>query len=75
MSASKQLDEERRKILGLVQKGKDEHDATLEVGDTVSVRGKIMRIHPSGFAVVEVTGSNGQPEILVHLGNTEKAHL
>ena len=69
-SGSKRLTEQE--ALGLVGSVSLSNGEKAGVGAEVLVRGRILRVHPSGFTMVAVHGPKPQPGILVHGENMER---
>lgn len=68
------MEPEKAKLLGLarIETVKHPDGRLVSVGDSVLIRGKVLRIHDSGFMLVSVEGPEKQPAILLHCSNTSK---
>ncbi len=65
-------EDDKKRLLGLSGSAEDSIGQEIRVRDRVWIEGKILRIHASGFMIVEIEGGNSQPAILVHSRNTNK---
>ena len=63
------LSDEKLRLLGLVSSGHSKSGTEVMPGERVMLTGRILRMHESGFCLIELEGDQPQPAILAHVSN------